>query len=100
MGWFSVRHVIQNNDSFEERITLWEASSADEAIAKAETEAAEHVAMLGEPFKLLDLFQGFELFSPLGDGVEVFSLIRDSDLDADEYVDSFFDTGTEYQQKG
>lgn len=100
MSWFSVRHVIRNNDSFEERITLWEASSPDEAIAKAEKEAAEHVAMLGESYKVLDLFQSFELFSPPGDSVEVFSLIRDSELAADDYVDAFFDTGTEYQRKG
>ena len=83
MGWFSVRHVIQSNDSFEERITLWEAPSAEAAIGKAAKDAAEHVAMLGEPCKVLDLFQSFELFSSPGDSVEVFSLIRDSDLTAD-----------------
>jgi len=28
-------------------------------------------------------------------GAEVFSLVRDSELGTDEYLDSFFDTGTE-----
>jgi hypothetical protein len=100
MGWFAVRHVTQNADSFEERITLWEAASADEAIERAEKEAAEYVAMIGEPERLLDLFQSFELFEPPADGREVFSLIRDSDLTADEYVDAFFDTGREHSRTG
>ena len=30
-------------------------------------------------------------------GAEVFSLARDSELASDEYLDSFFDTGTERQ---
>jgi hypothetical protein len=34
-----------------------------------------------------------------GSGVEVFSLIRDSDLPPKEYLDQFFDTGTEHQGK-
>lgn len=31
----------------------------------------------------------------LGDGVEVFSLIRDSDLGVDDYLNRFHDTGNE-----
>jgi hypothetical protein len=27
MEWFAVRHVLQHNDLFEERITLWLAAS-------------------------------------------------------------------------
>ena len=34
---------------------------------------------------------------PLGDGAEVFSLMRDSDLTPHEYLDHFFDTGDERQ---
>jgi hypothetical protein len=32
-------------------------------------------------------------------GTEVFSLLRVSDLGADKYLDRFFDTGFEHQQK-
>ncbi len=35
MKWFAVRHVIKNEDAYEERITFWQAGSADEAIARA-----------------------------------------------------------------
>jgi|GEM_PF-6623242 len=37
MRWFAVRHVIKNADAYEERITVWEAASAEEAIARAES---------------------------------------------------------------
>jgi hypothetical protein len=30
-----------------------------------------------------------------GQGAEIFSLLRDSELEPDEYLDAFFDTGTE-----
>jgi len=30
-------------------------------------------------------------------GAEVFSLLRESDLEPDAYLDAFFDTGTERQ---
>ena len=49
MGWYGVRHVIkwddrvENGNSYEERVTLWRADSFDDAIRRAETEAAEHV---------------------------------------------------------
>lgn len=31
--------------------------------------------------------------NPAQDGAEVFSLIRDSNLDAESYIDTFYDTG-------
>jgi len=36
--------------------------------------------------------------TPLGDGDEVFSLIRASELSPDEYITRFFDTGCENQE--
>jgi hypothetical protein len=35
---------------------------------------------------------------PPADGAEVFSLIRESELNPAEYLDSHFDTGLEHQQ--
>jgi len=43
MDWFAVRQIIKNKDAYEERITLWRATSAEDAVAKAEAEAAEYV---------------------------------------------------------
>jgi hypothetical protein len=92
VAWFAIRHVIENERSFEERITLWEARSADEAILRAERDVEEYVSLLGGQ-KPLGLFQSYELAEPPGDDREVFSLIRRSDLSPEEYLDSFFSTG-------
>jgi hypothetical protein len=96
MEWFAVRHVIENDGAFEERVTVWHAQSEDDAIRRAEPEAAEYAA-LGQS-KVLDLFQCFRLADAPADGREVFSLIRRSDLPVEEYLDTFFDTGTELQR--
>lgn len=74
---------------------LWQASSLDEAIARAEIEAAEYA---GADDRYLGLAQAFALADEPGDGVEVYSLIRDSELEPTGYLDTLFDTGTEYQQ--
>ena len=44
------------------------------------------------------LSQAFQMFDPPGPGVEVFSLMRTSDLDTASYLSRFFDTGRESQQ--
>jgi hypothetical protein len=94
MSWYAVRHIIKNADHYEERITVWEADSFGTAIARAEAEASEYAWKGTEP---LDLYQAFILEAPPSDGAEVFSLIRQSDLAADEYVAAFFATGNELE---
>ena len=103
--WFSVRCVFRIFDearsvdggAYEERITLWQANSSDEAIALAEAEAAEYVE--GANIEFAGLAQSFQLFDPPASGSEVFSLIRDSDLQPKDYLDRFFDTGAERQRE-
>jgi hypothetical protein len=97
MEWFAVRHVLERDSTFEERITLWHASSADEAIRRAEEEATEYAANVNDT--LLPLFQCYWLSEPPTDGNEVFSLIRRSDLPSQRYLDTFFDTGDEFQRE-
>ncbi|MGW6916112.1 hypothetical protein ACWGB8_20180 [Kitasatospora sp. NPDC054939] len=101
MDWYAVRCVFgwnatDDGKTYEERTTLWQAPSADEAIALAEAEAGTYAA--DNEFAYLGLAQSFRLFDAPGSGVEVFSLVRDSPLEPDDYLDAFFDTGTEYQQ--
>ncbi len=98
-GW-PFTDTSSDGHRYEERITLWQASSADEAIAKAEVEALEHAAAIEEaPDEYLGLAQSYALFdSPQHAGAEVFSLIRDSRLDPESYLNAFFDTGREHQQ--
>jgi hypothetical protein len=94
MKWFAVRHVIKNDDAYEERITLWQAESAEEATARAEAEAAKYA---WEGTDALPLYQSYELGEEPKDGAEVFSLIRRSTLSPSNYLDSFFATGSELE---
>lgn len=109
-GWFAVRCLFRSNwpppakpfdgHCYEERITLWQAGSAQEAITKAEAEALDYAAVIEEaPSEYLGLAQSYALYdSPDHEGAEVFSLIRDSNLDPDSYIDTFFSTGREHLQ--
>jgi hypothetical protein len=99
MSWYSVRCVFKDDKvgAYEERITLWQAETFDEAIAHAEEDAREYASTLHMEY--LDFAQAYWLpDDAVSNGSEVFSLMRDSDLEPREYLDQFFDTGTEYQQ--
>lgn len=110
LGWFAVRCVIRDagnhpwgphdladgESAYEERITLWRTASADAAIERAEAEASAYAADIEAEY--VGLAQSYELFDEPGDGAEVFSLIRRSQLPPGTYLDSFFDTGNEYQR--
>lgn len=96
MDWFAVRHVVANEGSFEERITLWLAASAEKAIARAESEVAEYTDAVGG--RALGLFQSYRLADQPVDGAEVYSLMRRSALPPESYLDTFFNTGEEFQE--
>lgn len=106
--WFSVRcvfratankpwgpHDLEGEESaYEERITLWRAKSAEDAIRLAEVEARTYEAQIEVEY--LGLAQSYRIADPIEQGGEVFSMIRKSDLAPSDYLDRFFDTGTEY----
>jgi hypothetical protein len=93
--WFGVRCVFRSGEipAYEERITVWQAADFDAAVAMAEEEAEAYAADTDQVF--LGFAQAYVLPAPPGQGAEVFSLYRDSDLDPDDYLDRFFDTGDE-----
>lgn len=109
--WFAVRTFVANNQEkqwgpddlepgqveYEERITLWRAPDIDAAIAMAEEEAQGYVEDLGG--EVLPLTQAYAMFTKPAHGVEVFSLIRRSELTTEAYLDRHFDTGTERQTR-
>jgi len=99
--WFAVRGLVRFESAtgpvYEERITLWRASSFEEAVERAASEAREYATDVdGE---CVDLAQTFHLTAEdeLTDGAEVFSLMRNSRLMPGDYVTRFFDTGDEHQ---
>jgi hypothetical protein len=103
-NWYTVRTVVHRQDErvFEERITLWRRSDPDEAAEAALAESAEFAADVGG----VDCGLA-QVYEPHGDdvaglrsaaeGCEIFSLVRQSDLDPGPYLDTFFDTGREQQ---
>jgi len=85
---------------YEERITVWRANTIDEAIDKAEVEVREYCRRNGE-MVYSGLCQAYWMFDQIeSDGIEVFSLLRESDLACCEYLDQFFSTEDERQKKG
>jgi hypothetical protein len=100
LEWFGVRCVFAwsgwEGNPFEERITLWRARSADHAIELAEQEAEEYAEENGLQFLRFSQSYAIDKGSTIGNGTEVFSLLRDSDLSSDEYLSTFFDTGREH----
>jgi len=100
--WYAVRSLFrladERDSAYEERITLWQAGSADEALERAAAEAAEYAEFAGATY-LAEFGQTYHLAdAPPRDGAEVFSLVRDSALPPQPYVDRFFATGQERRQ--
>jgi len=84
--------------TYEERIVLLRATSEDDAMRVAEADAAEYAAGLeGCTYTgFVDLYRLIE--THVGHRAEVFSLMRSTDLDVQEYLDRFFDTGAEHRR--
>jgi hypothetical protein len=103
-SWYAVRSLFRTGDrvdlgegagSYEERITVWRARSPEEALERAAAEAGEYADFAGTTY-LAGFGQAYHLAdAPPRDGVEVFSLVRDSDLAPEPYVGRFFATGRE-----
>ncbi len=101
--WYSVRCLFaftqDGGATYEERVTIWRSRSFEAAIELAEREAKEYAEAVEARY--LGLAQSYHLAvddRPLGDGDEVFSLMRASELSPDEYITRFFDTGCETQE--
>jgi hypothetical protein len=101
LAWYGVRTVVwfpAPMSTFEERVTIWRARSFDDAIERAEAESHSYCEDLDAVAS--DLVQAFLIGDDsIVEGSEVFSLMRDSDLETGAYVDAFFDTGTERHQR-
>jgi hypothetical protein len=105
MASFSVRCIFRwkprrdqvRKHLYEERITLWKASDIDEAVSLAEREAQTYASDSGAEY--LEFCQVYALVEePEANGIEVFSLLRDSDLEPPQYLDAFFATGGERER--
>jgi hypothetical protein len=92
--WFAVRLVVLHGDShYEETITIWNSPDAETAMDRARRKGEDVASTVGG--RILPFAQSFRLAHFPGDGAEVFSLIRESSLTADRYLETFFWTGHE-----
>jgi len=102
--WYGVKCIFQMDikariegaNLYEERIVLIKAASFDEAILKAEKEAEEYTKR-DDRITYLGFANAFHIFgNKIKNGSEVYSLIRESKLKPNKYLDKFYDTGTEH----
>src|SRR4029077_13341833 len=82
---------------YEERILLVRASDFREAQAKAEAEARRYAANGIEYLGFIDVYH--LPAQAVGDGVEVYSLMRTSKLEPTKYLNHFHDTGAENSKR-
>ena len=89
----STREDTTCDFTYEERITLWNAIDADTAIKLAEDEASAYAKE--NEVKYTGFCTSFQLFDQPISGKEIYSIIRNSDLDPEQYLDEHYDTGEE-----
>jgi hypothetical protein len=84
---------------YEERVIIVRAESSDDAISRAEIMAGEYAKDVDSCSYtgFIDIFHIYD--EDIGDGSEVYSLMRTSDLSKDEYLNRFYDTGAERTRK-
>jgi len=92
-------NIIESpNKLYEERVVILKASSLDNAIAEAEKEASQY-ASVDSGITYIGYVNVFKIGSDkIHDKTEVFSLMRESRLEANKYIDRYFDTGNERTQ--
>ncbi len=102
--WYSARCLFCQERSgqpntYEERVILIRAEGWDQAFQIAEDEAKEYAAT-GEGWSYTGFVELFHLFeSTIGDRSEIFSLIRSSNLSESEFIDRYYDDGSEHSQR-
>ena len=106
--WYAVKCLFLHKDlksrngknNYEERILLVKANDFDEAIEKAEKEAADYCNDLGEEVEYLKFCNAYHIAeSRINDKTEIYSLITKSELDKADFINTHYDTGGEATQK-
>lgn len=101
--WHAVRCFFRWKEwegaPYEERVTVWLAESLDEAMRLGCAEADEYADANG--LVHLGRAQAYLIggSEPIQPGSEVFSLLRDSELEPPGYLDAHFHTGREHTQE-
>ncbi len=99
MEWYAVKCLFHHPTRkrageaylYEERITLWMATSFEGAYLKAKEEALQYADESNSVF--IQPVSAFHLFDErITEGTEVFSIMRGSNFDPSSYRDTFCNT--------
>ena len=103
VGWYSAKTVYRHRlvqegvtkTVFEERVVLLHAANFEDAIAKAETEANRYCSAVENVVYLGFVSVYYLPEETVGNGTEIYSLRRDSNLSDMEYLSRFHEDGHE-----
>lgn len=106
MSWYSAKCVFRHNApagssgkfAYEERIIVLRADNLADAIKRAEKEAHGYAAGL-EGVEYTGFVAAYDLGEDkITDCSEVYSILRDSNLEAEAFLDRYYDDGSERTQ--
>ena len=104
--WYSVKCVFahdrlaekEGTTFYEERVVVLYATSLDDAILRGEAEAHNYASM-NSSARYTGFINTYHLpAEELTDKTEVYSLMRESNLDVEAFLDRYHDDGTERTQ--
>lgn len=103
--WYSAKAAFKHLDLFEpgdvhyeERVVLLLANSLGHAIERGEEEAAGYVAAVGDA-EYTGFISVYKLGEQeIGDRSEIYSLMRKTDMETDDFLDRYHDDGNECTQ--
>jgi outer membrane protein assembly factor BamD (BamD/ComL family) len=78
---------------YEERVTLVMARDFNDALARGEAFANEYAREHDAEY--LGFIDAYEISDDIGDGAEVYSITRSSALQPKEFIDRYYDDGTQ-----
>ena len=97
-AWFGAKTLYRWPDRagregyvYEERVVILRARDQDDAIARAEEEAARYVKAVDEGMEYMGSVNVYEMFDDVADGAEVFSLLRSTRLDPEAFLERYHD---------
>lgn len=95
-SWYGVRCVFRHRELgvYEERLTLWRASSLDEAVSRGELEAHEYCADL-DGVEYTDFAEAYRMFGEPGRVPRSSPSCGRAGCPCGDYVGRFFATGAE-----
>jgi hypothetical protein len=90
---YVVRMITLNREGvvggvYNEQLTMWIADSPEQACDLARSQTADYCRDVHE--ELLDYQEVWQMFDYLRQGGEVFTSLRESSLDPDDYVSRYF----------